>query len=62
MTEQTIPIVLIGKTAEVGTTVTEALKPEYEGLAVKKTRCQQCHSILTSPSRPLPRLCRISVQ
>jgi hypothetical protein len=32
MSEQTIPIVLIGKTAEVGSAVTELLKPEYEGL------------------------------
>jgi hypothetical protein len=37
MTEKTIPIILIGKTTEVGTAVTEALKPEYEGLSVKKT-------------------------
>ena len=37
MAEHTIPIVLIGKTTEVGTAVTEALKPEYEGTTVKET-------------------------
>jgi hypothetical protein len=63
MTEQTIPIVLIGKTTEVGSTVTEALKPEYEGLfSAKTTSRQPCHSILTSPSHPLPRLRRSSHQ
>jgi hypothetical protein len=63
MTEQTIPIVLIGKTTEVGTTVTDALKPEYEGVFhTKKANRQQCPKILTSPSHPLPRLCRSSHQ
>jgi hypothetical protein len=37
MAEHTIPIVLIGKTTEVGAAVTEALKPEYEGMTVKET-------------------------
>lgn len=31
MTTRGIPLVLLGRTAEVGNTVTEALKPEYEG-------------------------------
>lgn len=31
MTTRGIPIVLMGRTAEVGSTVSEALKPEYEG-------------------------------
>jgi hypothetical protein len=59
MTEQTIPLVLIGKTTGVGTAVIEALKPEYEGMPVKKRASRwMCHSILTSPSHPLPRLRR----
>ena len=63
MSEQTIPIVLIGKTTEVGSAVLEALKPEYEGLFVTETKSrQQCHSILTSSSNPLPRLRRSSFQ
>lgn len=31
MVNQSIPVVLIGRTGEVGKMVTEALKPEYEG-------------------------------
>ena len=31
MANQSIPVVLIGRTSEVGKMVTEALKPEYEG-------------------------------
>jgi len=31
MADQSIPVVLIGRTGEVGKIVTEALKPEYEG-------------------------------
>ena len=31
MANQSIPVVLIGRTGEVGKMVTEALKPEYEG-------------------------------
>jgi hypothetical protein len=31
MTNESIPVVLIGRTSEVGKMVTEALKPEYEG-------------------------------
>lgn len=31
MANQSIPVVLIGRTGEVGEVVTEALKPEYEG-------------------------------
>lgn len=31
MENQSIPVVLIGRTGEVGKMVTEALKPEYEG-------------------------------
>jgi hypothetical protein len=32
MANQSTPVVLIGRTSEVGKMVTEALKPEYEGL------------------------------
>lgn len=31
MANESIPVVLIGRTDEVGEMVTEALKPEYEG-------------------------------
>jgi hypothetical protein len=31
MANQSIPVVLIGRTSEVGRLVTDALKPEYEG-------------------------------
>jgi hypothetical protein len=31
MANESIPVVLIGRTGEVGEMVTEALKPEYEG-------------------------------
>jgi hypothetical protein len=31
MASQSIPVVLIGRTSEVGRLVTNALKPEYEG-------------------------------
>lgn len=31
MANQSIPVVLIGRTGEVGKLVTDALKPEYEG-------------------------------
>lgn len=33
MANHYIPVVLIGRTGEVGKVVTEALKPEYEGLS-----------------------------
>lgn len=33
MANKSIPVVLIGRTGEVGNMVTEALKPEYEGLS-----------------------------
>jgi hypothetical protein len=38
MTNQGIPVVMIGRTSGVGQTVVDALKPEYEGEVVLYTR------------------------